>query len=196
MRTVRVGVMLLLASCAPAGQAPSVSVVETTPMTLDASTTLDASAAQTLPAAQALPAAPLPATPADVVVREHSGGCFYDDPTDGGCGIGASCAASIERAVACPPATEWLVIDIQEGLRGLVVVVVDGVNVFSDSVQPVAITGLVKSIHVRPKRWPAEVDVRGMRSTTHVRVPRTTRFMAVHGPGLTTGLSATPFMYE
>jgi hypothetical protein len=187
---VRFVVTLLLVSCASAERDPSFSVVETTAATVDASATMDASAAQTLPAA-----------PANVVVRERSGGarrggCVYDDPTDGGCGIGASCAASIEREVACPPATEWLVIDIQEGLRGPVVVVVDGVNVFSDSVQPVSIVGLVKSIHVRPKRWPAEVDVRGMRATTHVSVPRATRFMAVHGPALTTGLSATPFMYE
>jgi hypothetical protein len=131
-----------------------------------------------------------------VLVRFRGQRCFFDEPTDGGCGTGGACVATIEREVACPPERELLQIDVQEGLHGRLVIVVDGVGVFSEDVATASLTGRVASVRVRPRQWPAEVTVRAQKSTAHVMVPRATPFMAVHGPALTTSLSAKGFEYE
>jgi hypothetical protein len=142
-----------------------------------------------------------PSAPTNVVVQQRSGGgrCFYDDPTAGDGGnvfYLVDGGAVWVHEVVCPPPDEWLHIDIQEGLHGTVVIIIDGVTVFSSVVSSASLTGRSGSVSARPKQWPSVVDVRAMGTTTRERVPRATRYLAVGGPTLKTELRSTPFMYE
>jgi hypothetical protein len=178
--------VVLLSGCAAGSPAPSTETEAAGSRPSPSARAEVAAPVEVQPSASSPSAAPpsLSPPPLAVVVREGAGRCFYEEP------------AHTEHVVACPPAGEWLTIDVQEGLHGAVVIMVDGATVFSEpSVQPVAITGLVAHVRARPKQWPAVVDVRGTHAA-HVSVPHATPYLALHGPNVTATLSATAFGYE
>lgn len=108
--------------------------------------------------------------PEGVLVNEVNGACSaLPCPTD-------TCA------VACPPRSQMFTVDIQEPLRGRISVVVEGQMVLRENVPVVPTTGLTARVRVRPRGWPADVEVRVDDLTGRTRAEQKAPFVGVR-PG-------------
>ncbi len=119
-------------------------------------------------------------------------------PPEASASASSSASATPVATHSVPEAVEQndLRIDVQEGIKGHLTIVVDGATIFSEDVSPVSLVGHVASVVAHPKQWPAEVTVRGPKGTRSVRVPRATPFVAVSGAALDVTMSSKPFEYE